>query len=88
MEDLHRQQDPPYSKGLLIVEIRECFLKVSWTNSLLFADIMEPVFTLMGKQDMIYCNPNFSRFASKRISDKYKLFSENMAEKFPGYMLN
>ena len=41
----------------------------------------------MAKYDYVYANSNFARFATRRINDTYKTFGENLAERWPGYML-
>ena len=42
----------------------------------------------MANRDYLYADPTFSKFATRRVGPEYRLFSEKMAERFPGYMLD
>ena len=87
MDELHEEQDPPFSYGLYFLLIRNRFMEKKWSNKMLFGNLCEPVFTVMVRESQVYCNPNMAKFASRKINENYKTFGENMGEKFPGYVL-
>ena len=37
---------------------------------------------------MLYIDPNFAKFSSRRIDETYRTFSENLAARWPGYVLS
>ena len=47
----------------------------------------EPVITNMARQDYMYCDNEFTRFSRVRL-EGYLTFSENLAKRYPGYMLD
>jgi len=48
----------------------------------------EPIFTLCARHDHIYIDSNFAKFSTRRVDNTYRTFSENMALKWPGYVLS
>ena len=36
---------------------------------------------------MLFCDPNFATFSTRRINDTFKTFGENLAARWPGYVL-
>ena len=87
MEEMHEEQEPPYSKGLFFLAIRDRFLKQSIINKVIFSNLVEPIFTLMMRSNYIYSNPNMAKFAATKINENYRTFEENMHLRFPGYVL-
>ena len=49
--------------------------------------ISEPVITNMARYDYFYCDNDFTKFSRVRL-EGYLTFSENMAKRYPGYMLD
>lgn len=80
--------DPPFARGSYFIEIRRRFLTYSWTHRLIFGDLCEPIFTLVARNDNLYTDTNFARFSTRRIDETYLTFSENLAKRWPGYILN
>ena len=87
-DELQAEMDPPFSRGSYFIEIRRRFLTYSWSHRAIFGDLCEPIFTLVARNDHFYCDSNFARFSTRRIDDSYLLYSENLAKRWPGYMLN
>ena len=42
---------------------------------------------MVARYDHLYVDENFARFSTRRIDSSYRTFSENLAEKWPGYAL-
>ena len=40
------------------------------------------------RAEAMYSNKDFTRYSVKRISDDYLTFSETMAKRYPGYMID
>ena len=59
----------------------------SWVHKVFFKNASEAMFAMTCRLDMLYCDPNFAKFSTRRIDDTYRTFSENMAVKWPGYVL-
>jgi len=87
IEELGAEMNPPYSHGSYFIEIRGQFLTYSWVHRAFFNDMCEPLFTLVARQDYVYIDANFAKFSTRRVDDTYRTFSENLAIKWPGYML-
>ena len=87
MEDIHKRQDPPYSKGMLLLEVHRGFRAKKFSNNTIYLRLSEPVLAQMGRYDYVYCDPAFARFSRVRL-EGYLLFSEMMAKQYPGYMLD
>ena len=87
MDELHEKQDPPYSKGLLGIEIHHQFTRKKLSHYYLYWNISEPVLTNMARYDYFYVDPDFSRYARVRL-EGYLTFSENMAKRYPGYLFD
>ena len=87
MEELGAQQSPPFSRGVYFLDLRLRFQTYSWVNRTIFFDIIEPIFTLACRYDHFFIDENFSKFSARRIDDTYRTFSENLAFKWPGYMM-
>ena len=49
MDDMHKEQQPPYSKGIIFVTLRERWKSIKWSNRLIFSNLSEPIFALMVK---------------------------------------
>ena len=56
MREVHEKQNPPYSKGMLMMEIHRAFRAKKLTNKYLFYSLSEPVLANMGRYDYIYCD--------------------------------
>ena len=80
-------QDPPFSHGNFFIEIRKVWLEYAWVNKAIYGDIVEPIFTLVCRLDYFYCDSNFGKFSTKRCDETYRTFSENLAHRWPGYVL-
>ena len=87
VDELGREQEQPYSHGNYFVEIRRRFLTYSWANKLFYNDMCEPIFTLVCRNDYVYIDANFCKFSTRRVDETYRTFSENLALKWPGYVL-
>ena len=87
MDEMHGEQNPPYSMGLFFIPIRERFKSLQWVNKIMFGELAEPIFTIMVRENYVYTNKVMSKFATRRINDDYKTYRENMIERFPGYVL-
>ena len=85
-EELSAELDPPYSRGLYFLEIRRRFLTFKRSHCI-YGDMCESIFTLACRHDFFYCDENFAKFSYRRINENYKTFSENLREKFPGYIM-
>ena len=59
----------------------------SWTHSVFFEFMCEPVFALLARHNYIYIDANFSTFSTRRIDDSYRTYAENLALRWPGYAL-
>ena len=87
-DKLASQQDPPYSHGNYFVEIRREFLSQSWVHKVFFNDMSEPIFTLVCRYDYLYIDQNFAKFSTRRLDETYRTYSENLALRWPGYVLS
>ena len=87
MDDLQQAQNPPYSKGLFIVQIRQQFMTFKLSTKFLYADVFEPVFTSLAKLSQFYCDKEYSKFSMQRIDESWMTFGESLQRKFPGYKL-
>ena len=47
----------------------------------------EPIFTLAARHDHFFIDENFAKFSTHRVNDNYRTFSENLALKWPGYVM-
>lgn len=54
---------------------------------MLLQEVLNPVFARMMRLDAFYCDKHCASFSRVRLPDYYT-FSENMALKYPGSMLN
>ena len=88
VDQLSQAAEQPYSHGYYFVEIRRQFLTQSWVHRAFFDDMCEPIFTLVCKYDYLYIDQNFATFSTRRINDNFRTFSENLAHKWPGYVLS
>lgn len=52
-----------------------------------YGNACEALWSMACRCDMVYIDPNFCKFSTRRIDDTYRTFSENMAIKWPGYVL-
>lgn len=87
MDDLQQAQNPPYSKGVFMVQIRGRFLLYKLSTKFLYNDVFEPVFTSLAKLSQFYCDKDYSRFSMKRIDESFMTFGEKMQKQFPGYYM-
>ena len=88
VDELGNEMDPPFRRGSYFIEIRRKFLTYSWTHEMFFNDISELIFTHAARLDHFYADENFAKFSTRRVNENYRTFSENLAFKFPGYMLS
>ena len=88
VEELGREQDPAFSDGNYFIEIREKFVKQSWVHGAVYGNSCESIFAIACRLDMLYIDPNFAKFSTRRIDETYRTFSENMALRWPGYVLS
>ena len=72
---------------MLLLEIHRGFRARKFSNNTVYLRLSEPVLAQMGRYDYVYCDPNFARFSLVRL-EGYLLFSENMANRYPGYCLD
>ena len=86
-DQLGREQDPPFKHGNYFIEIRRKFLSLSWVNAVLLDRVSEPIFALCCRYDFLYIDANFTTFSTHRINDTFRTYSENLAFKWPGYVL-
>ena len=70
------------------MEIREKFVEQNWMHKMVFGEISEAFFALAARHDMLYIDQNFAKFSTRRIDDTYRTFSENLAARWPGYILS
>ncbi len=87
LEELGAEQDPPFSKGVYFFDIRKRFWTYSFINRTLFTDMCEPIFTVGARHDHVFIDENFAKFSTVRINENYRTFSENLALRWPGYMM-
>ena len=87
MDDLQSAQNPPYSRGLFFMQIRNKFSTYKISTKLLM-DVLEPVFTSLAKLNQFYCDKEFARFSMRRIDDSWYTWDELLSKKFPGYYLD
>ena len=87
VDSLGREQEPPFSHGNYFIEIRRRFLEQSWIHKTFYNDLCEPIFALCMKLDCLYTDANFSTFSTRRINDTFRTNSENIAHKWPGYVM-
>lgn len=88
MDEMHKQQDPPYSDGLYFVPIRWTFMHYKFSNKYLYGTLCITIFAKMAQRDYLYADPIFTKFSTRRISPEYMTFSEKIAQRYPGYLLN
>ena len=85
VDDLQQAQNPPYSKGIYFVQMREKFKTYKLSNRLVYGDFfIEPVYTNMARSDMFYLDKNFSKVSIKKIDETYEKFTESIRRKWPG----
>ena len=51
------------------------------------SELFEPIFALMARHDYIFIDANMTKYSTRRVDDTYLTFSENLALKWPGYIL-
>lgn len=88
LEELGQEQCPPFSKGIYFLNLRKRFMTYSWAHRTIYADMCEPIFTLAARYDHFYIDENFAKFSVRRINSDYRTFSENLAMKWPGYIMS
>lgn len=88
MDDMQQQQNPPYSRGLFFIQIRQQFLRYEITSKFLYKDIIEPLFTALLKSDQFFCNKDMSKFSMKRIDNTWATYSEMIQNRYPGYLMD
>jgi hypothetical protein len=49
LDELQREQNPPYSKGCFLIQIRRRFLDFKLSHKFLYKDVFEPIFTSLAK---------------------------------------
>ena len=54
MGDLQSKQDPPYSKGVLMVEVHRVFRKSHIWNATIFRDCAFNIFAELARKDFFY----------------------------------
>ena len=47
----------------------------------------EPIFTIGARHDHVFIDENFAKFSAVRINEQYRTFSENIALRWPGYVM-
>ena len=62
-------------------------MSLSWVNAVLLDRVSEPIFALCCRYDFLYIDANFTTFSTHRINDTFRTYSENLAFKWPGYVL-
>ena len=87
VEELGREMDPPFAHGSYFIEIRDKFVAQSFVNKLFFGTACESLFAMACRCDMVYCDSNFATFSTRRVNDTFRTFAENLALKWPGYVL-
>lgn len=50
--------------------------------------VIDPVYANIFRSDAFYANPDCTKYSIVKIDDTYKKFSECIASKYPGYILN
>ena len=50
--------------------------------------MIDPLFAALLRTDAFYGNHDFTKFSMKKINDEYLLFSESIATKYPGYIMD
>ena len=53
-----------------------------------FDELCEALFALACRHDFFYIDANMSTFSTRRIDETFRTYSENMAHKYPGYVLS
>ena len=80
-------QEPPFSHGSYFIEIRNKFVEQGWINYAVYGSSCESLFSILARNDMIYIDTNFATFSTRRINETFRTFSENLAARWPGYVL-
>ena len=52
-----------------------------------FSELFEPIFAKIATHDYIYIDANMTKYSTRRVDNTYLTFSENLALKWPGYVL-
>ena len=87
-DSLGAEQEPPYSHGNYFIEIVMRFRQQSWMHKTFYNDMCEPIFALALRHGYLYSDPNFATFSTRRIEENWRTVPENIAIKYPGYLLN
>ena len=86
-EELGHEMEPPFAHGSYFIEIREKFVKQAWVHKVFYGSACEALFAMACRCDMLYIDANFAKFSTRRIDETYTTFSENLAMRWPGYVL-
>jgi len=83
---LQRVQDPPYSNGIMMIEVHRGLCRRKWSLYIL-RRIIETSITELTRSDYLYIEENFYKMSLVKI-DGYMLYSEWISKRYPGYLLD
>lgn len=63
-------------------------MKSKLSTYTVYRDMSYPIWTEMARNDVVFCDKNFAKFSKVKIDDNWYLFSELIATKYPGYILD
>ena len=86
--DQQKMQNPPFSKGLLYVQIREQFTNINWSTKYIYCELGESIMGLLARNDQVYTDSQIAKFSAVRIDSTWLTFSERVATRYPGYVLD
>lgn len=67
--------------------MRQQFKAYTISSKFLYLEVIEPLFTQMIKQNVLYLDRECSRFSLRRIDETWTTYDELLHEKYPGYVL-
>ena len=70
-----------------MIEIVRVWRLRRWYNDKIFRDLSWNIFVEISKRDFFYNEPHYQKHSLVRL-DGYMTFSENLASRYPGYMLD
>jgi len=88
LSDQQKMQNPPFSKGLLYVQIREQFTNINWSTKYIYCELGESIMGLLARNDQVYTDSQIAKFSAVRIDSTWLTFSERVATRYPGYVLD
>lgn len=86
LEDIQKEQNPPYSEGVYFTDLRRrCIAGTNVVFNYIMPALIDPVVAALFKSDAMYANTDLTKYSICKVNDDYMRFTEGINHKFPGY---